>query len=102
MAKQEKTGVYLVILIFLIAIGTTALSTTSPNTTVYVAAGGRGNFTCDGSDDQVEINEVLAYVAENPQFTTVHLKGPNTDIISDSILLGIILSWKEILQPQLT
>ena len=99
MAKQEKTGVYFVILIFLIAMGTTALSTTSPNKTVYVAADGRGNFTCDGSDDQVEINEALAYVAENPQFTTVHLKGPNTYVISDSILLETIPSWKEILQP---
>jgi membrane-anchored glycerophosphoryl diester phosphodiesterase (GDPDase) len=39
--NRKKTGVYLAILIFLIAIGTTALSTTSPNTTVYVAADGR-------------------------------------------------------------
>ena len=71
----KKTGVYLAILIFLVALGTTALSTTSPSTTVYVAADGRGNFNCDGSDDQVEINKALTYVAENPQFTTIHLKG---------------------------
>ena len=68
--------------------GITALSTTSPNKTVYIATDGRGDFNCDGSDDQVEINKALAYVAENPQFTTVHLKGPNTYIISDSILIG--------------
>ena len=27
-------------------------------------------------------------MAENPEFTTVHLKGPNTYVISDSILIG--------------
>ncbi len=86
--NRKKIGVYLAILIFLIAMGTTALSTTSPSKTVYVAADGRGNFNCDGSDDQVEINKALEYVAENPQFTTVHLKGPNTYVISDSILIG--------------
>ncbi len=59
-----------------------------PNNTVYVATDGRGNFNCNGSDDQVEINEALAYVTENQQFTTVHLKGPNTYILSDTILIG--------------
>ena len=58
------------------------------NTTVSVAGDGSGNFTCDGSDDQVEINQAFAYVAENPQFTTVYLKGPNTYVISDSIFIG--------------
>src|SRR5665647_1461479 len=52
---------------------------------VYVTADGSGDFNCDGSDDQVEINLALAYVAENPQFTTVYLRGPNTYVISDSI-----------------
>ncbi len=56
--------------------------------TVYVAGDGSGNFTCDGSDDQVEINQALAYVAENTQFTTVHLKGNNTYVISDIIYIG--------------
>jgi hypothetical protein len=58
------------------------------NTTVSVAADGSGNFTCDGSDDQVEINQAFAYVAKNPQLTTVYLKGPNTYVISDSIFIG--------------
>ena len=60
-----------------------------PNTTVFVADDRSGNFTCDGSDDQVEINQALAYVAKNPQFTTVYLKGKNkTYVISDSIFIG--------------
>lgn len=55
---------------------------------VYVATDGKGDFNCDGSDDQVEINEALAYVAKKQQYTTVYLKGPDTYVISDSILIG--------------
>jgi len=93
--NRKKLGVFIVILIFLIALGIlifhTIESNFSPkpsNKTVYVAGDGSGNFTCDGSDDQVEINQALEYVAENPEFSTVHLKGPNTYVISDSILIG--------------
>lgn len=86
--NRNKMGVYFAIIIFLIVMGTTALSTTQPKTTVYVVGEGRGDFNCDGNDDQVEINQALEYVAENSQFTTVHLKGPNTYFISDSIFIG--------------
>jgi hypothetical protein len=86
--KRKKTGVYIAILIFLIVIGIIIFSTTRSNTTVYVSGEGKGDFNCDGIDDQIEINHALAYVAQNPQFTTVHLKGPNTYIISDSIFIG--------------
>uniref|UniRef100_UPI00373FD307 right-handed parallel beta-helix repeat-containing protein n=1 Tax=Methanosarcina barkeri TaxID=2208 RepID=UPI00373FD307 len=55
---------------------------------MYVAGDGSGDFNCNGSNDQVEINQALKYVAENPQFTTVHLKGPYTYVISDSIFIG--------------
>lgn len=58
------------------------------NVTIWVTGNGNGNFTCNGSNDQVEINQAFAYVAENPQFTTVHLKGPNTYFISDTIFIG--------------
>jgi hypothetical protein len=58
------------------------------NNTLYVAGDGSGDFNCNGNNTQVEINKALAYVEENPQFTTVHLKGPNTYIISDCIFIG--------------
>ncbi|MHC1755186.1 MAG: right-handed parallel beta-helix repeat-containing protein [Methanosarcina sp.] len=93
--NRKKIGVSIVILIFLIALGVFILyaiqsdySLIPLNKTVYVTGDGSGNFTCDGSDDQVEINQALAYVAENPQYSTVHLKGSNTYVISDSILIG--------------
>lgn len=60
----------------------------SPNNVLYVAGDGSEKFTCDGTADQVEINQALEYVAENPQFTTVYLKGPNTYTISDTLYIG--------------
>jgi hypothetical protein len=56
--------------------------------TVYVTTNGSGTFNCDGTDDQVEINRALTYVAENPDYTTVHLQGDSTYVISDTIFIG--------------
>jgi hypothetical protein len=92
----NKIRSYIVIFIFLIVLDVfivyILIQSSSPitplNSTVWVAGDGSENFTCDGSNDQVEINKALAYVAENPQFTTVHLKGPNKYVIFDTILIG--------------
>jgi len=63
--------------------------------TVYVAGDGTGDYNCDGTDDQVEINAALDKAAADPQITTVYLKGPfkyrinNTvKISSDTVLTG--------------
>ncbi len=44
---------------------------------VYVAADGSGDFNIDGRDDQVEINQALAFVAghRGEGYTTVRLQG---------------------------
>jgi len=60
----------------------------SPAPTVYVAGDGSGDFNCDGKDDHVQINEALKFVAENPEYTTVHLKGSFTYVIDDTLLIG--------------
>ncbi len=52
---------------------------------VYVAGDGSGDFNCDGKEDDVQINQALKLVAENSKYTTVHLKGPFTYTISNSI-----------------
>ena len=58
------------------------------NTQVITVAGdGSGDFNCDGKDDHVQINQALDYAANNPG-TTVHLKGPFTYVIGDSLLIG--------------
>jgi PKD repeat protein len=55
---------------------------------IYVAGDGSGDFNCDGKADQVEINQALQFVAENSEYTTVHLKGPFTYTINSTIYVG--------------
>ena len=55
---------------------------------VYIDTDGSGDYNCDGTDDHIEINQALAYVASDADFTTVYLKGPNTYVIGDGILIG--------------
>ncbi len=55
--------------------------------TIIIAGDGSGDYNCDGSSDQVEINQALEYAAANPG-TTVYLKGPFTYVIDDTILIG--------------
>ncbi len=54
---------------------------------ITVAGDGSGDFNCDGKDDHVQINQALDYAASHPG-TTVHLKGPFTYVIGDSLLIG--------------
>ncbi len=55
---------------------------------VYVTRDGSGDYHCDGTSDQVEINQALDYVAANPDFTTVYLKGANTYWIDEPIYIS--------------
>jgi hypothetical protein len=94
--KKKNRGFFIGFFIFLIVLDIfivyILIHSNSPLTRsdsiLWVDGDGSENFTCDGIDDQVEINQALAYSAENPQFTTVYLKGPNTYLISDSIFIG--------------
>lgn len=63
-----------------------ALCMTAP--VVYVAGNeSGGDFNCDGIDDHLEINQALKFVAENPDYTTVYLKGPFTYAIDNTLLI---------------
>jgi PKD repeat protein len=55
---------------------------------VYVAGDGSGDFNCNGTNDQILINQALQFVAENSEYTTVHLKGPFTYVVNDTLLIG--------------
>ena len=67
-------------------ISTTILAQTPP--VIYVATDGTGDFNCNGASDQVEINQALDYVVANSEFTTVYLKGDNTFIIDEPVLIS--------------
>lgn len=55
--------------------------------TIIVAGDGSGKYNCDGKDDQIQINQALAFAAKNPG-TIVHLRGPFRYFISDSLLIS--------------
>ncbi len=56
--------------------------------TVYVSGDGTGDYNCDGTSDQVEINQALDFVAANSGYTTVYLKGPHTYYVDETIFIS--------------
>jgi len=72
MNKQSVSALLLFVLVF---------SSAYPDTPViYISE--------DGSGDQQEINRALDFVADNPDYTTVYLKGPNTYLIDNSVFVS--------------
>ncbi len=87
---DSKIKGYIAILIFLVVISAIIIlnDPTTKENKVYVAGDGSGDYNCDGIDDHVQINEALKFVAENPEFTTVYLKGPFKYVINETLLIG--------------
>ncbi|AKB15910.1 disaggregatase related repeat-containing protein [Methanosarcina thermophila] len=77
---------FLAACLILANVPTVLCRTTAP--VVYVAGDGSGDFNCDGKDDHIQINQALKFVADNPKYTTVYLKGPFTYVIDDTLLIG--------------
>jgi len=73
---------------YVILAGVPAALYTSSAPIIYVAGDGSGDFNCDGTDDHVQINQALKFVAENSEYTTVYLKGPFTYVVDDTLLIG--------------
>jgi hypothetical protein len=84
---KRVLGVFLLVGCLILISVPTALCR-SPAPTVYVAGDGSGDFNCDGKDDHVQINQALKFVSGNSKYTTVHLKGPFTYVIDDTLLIG--------------
>ena len=55
---------------------------------LYIAGDGTGDYNCDGSSDQVEINQALDFVADNPDYTTIFLKGGMTYLIDEPVIIS--------------
>jgi polygalacturonase len=85
MQKRRLGTLFLVACLILTAIPA-ALGAQSTKV-VTVAGDGSGDYNCDGKADDVQINQALEFAAQNPG-TTVHLKGPFTYDISDSLRIG--------------
>ena len=85
MVKKQLGAILLVMCLILTTVP--AILGEQDTQTVTVAGDGSGDYNCDGSSDQVQINQALEYAANNPG-TTVYLKGPFTYVIGDSLLIG--------------
>jgi len=64
-----------------------AVSGISAAATVYVDTDGSGSYNCNGTNDEIEINEALTYI-DGLGGGTVYLKGPNTYWIDATLNIG--------------
>jgi len=55
---------------------------------VYVASDGNGDYNCDGTSDQEQINQALDFVASNANYNTVYLKSGKTYWIDEPIIIS--------------
>jgi PKD repeat protein len=85
MLRREKIIIFLIGCFFLACVPD-ALCRSSPPI-IYVVGDGSGDYICDGKNDQIQINQALQFVANNPKYTTVHLKGPHTYIINNTLYI---------------
>jgi hypothetical protein len=60
----------------------------TPPPTIYVSGSGNGDFNCGSNNADIQINQALQFIANNPVYTTVYLRGPFTYTISKSLLIG--------------
>jgi PKD repeat protein len=86
MLRREIAILFFVCCFFLACVPNALCKSSSP--TINVAGDGSGDFNCHGKNDQIQINQALQFVAKTPGYTTVHLKGPFTYVINDTILIS--------------
>ncbi len=65
----------------------TAINSQTPPI-IYVSGNGTGDYNCDGTNDHVQINQALEFVADHSDFTTVYLKGTNTYWVSAPVFIS--------------
>jgi len=82
-----KYNIVIAVIFILSLYGRTIANAQTPPV-IYVANDESADFNCDGSKDQIEINQALDFVAANPDYTTVFLKGPNTYLIDEPIIIS--------------
>ena len=85
---MRKAMVFSLMLLFCISVQPMTVTHAATPPVVYVSGDGSGDYNCDGTSDQVEINQALDFVAADPNYTTVHLKGPHTYWIDEPIYIS--------------
>jgi hypothetical protein len=88
MLKRQLGTLFLVTCLILTTVpATLGAASTQSSKVVTVAGDGSGDYNCDGKADDVQINQALEFAAGNAG-TIVHLKGPFTYEIGDSLRIG--------------
>ncbi|SES77215.1 Putative Ig domain-containing protein [Methanococcoides vulcani] len=75
---MKKLKLLLILSFVSLIIIPTALGSTAP--IVYVATDGSGDYNCDGTADEVQINQATAFVNAHPEYDTVYIKAGNYEI----------------------
>jgi PKD repeat protein len=86
MFRQELITSVLIICFILASVPVASCISSPP--IIYVSGNGADDFNCNGTNDQIQINQALQLVADNPEYTTVHLNGSFTYVINDTIMIG--------------
>ena len=77
-----------VIMCFSLIITIQTVSCIASPPVIYVAGDNSGDFNCNATNAGSQINHALQFVASNPEYTTVYLKGPFTYMTNDTLLIG--------------
>ncbi|NLN42731.1 MAG: hypothetical protein GX152_00535 [Methanosarcina sp.] len=85
---KNRRLIFTFLMCFSILINVPVVLCTTSAPIVYVSGDVSGDFNCNGTDDHIQINQALQFVAENSDYTTVYLRGPFTYIVNDTLFIG--------------
>ena len=85
---KNRRLIFTFLMCFSILINVPVVLCTTSAPIVYISGDGSGDFYCNGTDDHIQINQALQFVAENSDYTTVYLRGPFTYIVNDTLFIG--------------
>ena len=83
----RSTRLLIVALFFLCSLFFTAFANAKEPHIIYVSGDNTGDYNCDGTSDQAEINQAIEFVATHPKYDTVYLKGEYTYLIDEPIIM---------------
>ncbi len=85
--RFSNARIMTVALVFLCSFFITTFVKAQEPPTIYVSGDGTGDYNCNGTSDQIEINQALEFVATHSEYNTVYLKGSHTYLIDEPIIM---------------